>query len=90
MTHISQLIGRLIERLRLQNEYADALPDLAVSLLESAIEEGDYLDERTMGSIHEMVHWEGFPEDKKWKILALLAQIHRRPTVEAYNPTREK
>jgi len=90
MKHISKVIDDILNKLRIRNERALALPDMAISLLESAIEDGESPDEQAMKNIHAIVHLDGFPEDKKYRILALLAQLHRRePQLASQNTSEE-
>jgi hypothetical protein len=81
MNPIALVVEELLKNIQARYQIAQAIPDLAISLLESSIDDGDMPSEQAMRNIHHMIHWDGFPEEKKYQILGLLAKLHRGETL---------
>ena len=72
MTHISAAVRLLLWELSQRMDHAEALPDLAVSLLQSYLDDGEIPEQVVINNIEHMIRQDGFPQDKKKEIMSLL------------------
>lgn len=75
MIPIKNIVQELLYEIKAQHDHAQALPDMAISLLESSIEENIFPEPSVLENIGRLILQDGFPKDKYEKIEKLLIQI---------------
>ena len=77
LTHLKEIVENLLAELKLKNDHAQALPDMAISLLESYVTDDQIPESLVVHHIMDLTAQDGFPPDKKEKIDKLLKELSR-------------